>query len=132
MARAFEAVDAYTDDRRVIGNSLMAGGARPYLGSGRAAGANGRQAARSGGAGQRCRRNCGRRRRSACPGLSSSRRPVRAALTILILRSIVLPLGRIGDAMAALTSGRTDVEIARPAMTSWPPWRARWRCSAKG
>jgi hypothetical protein len=34
------------------------------------------------------------------------------ALTILILRSIVLPLGRIGEAMAALTSGRTDVEIS--------------------
>ena len=35
------------------------------------------------------------------------------ALTILILRSIVVPLGRIREAMAALTSGRTDVEIAQ-------------------
>jgi signal transduction histidine kinase/CheY-like chemotaxis protein/HAMP domain-containing protein len=35
------------------------------------------------------------------------------ALTILILRSIVVPLGRIREAMAAITGGRTDVEIAQ-------------------
>src|SRR6185437_7436864 len=32
-------------------------------------------------------------------------------LTILVLRSIVMPLRRIGDAIGALTSGRTDIEM---------------------
>ncbi|MGH6930016.1 MAG: PAS-domain containing protein, partial [Dongiaceae bacterium] len=34
------------------------------------------------------------------------------ALTVLILRSIVLPLGRIREAMSALTGGHTDVAIS--------------------
>ena len=51
---------------------------------------------------------------------------------MLILRSIVLPLGRIGEAMAALTSGRTDVEMSPEAgHDELAPWRARWRCSAR-
>ena len=33
------------------------------------------------------------------------------ALTILILRSIVVPLGRLTESMLALTNGRTDVDI---------------------
>ena len=131
MARAFEAVDAYTDDRRVIGNSLMAV-ARVHISA----------------VDQQLAQMVARLRDQAArasEGRRKSARTVRVswaivvaaalfalALTILILRSIVLPLGRIGEAMAALTSGRTDVEMPEAAMTSWRPWRARWRCSARG
>lgn len=112
MARAFEAVDAYTDDRRVIGNMLMSD-ARVHITAVdeqlvRMVARLRAEAARASEAAQL---------RSAKAVRVSWAIVVAAglfalALTILILRSIVLPLGRIGQAMAALTSGRTDVEIS--------------------
>lgn len=112
MTRAFEAVDAYTDDRRVIGNMLMAD-ARVHVTAvdeqlARMVARLRAEAARASEAAQL---------RSAQAVRVSWAIVVAAglfalALTVLILRSIVLPLGRIGQAMAALTSGRTDVEIS--------------------
>jgi len=113
MARAFEAVDAYTDDRRVIGNSLMAV-ARVHITAvdeqlaqmvaklrDQAAQASVTAQLRSA---QAVRVSWGIVIAAGCFAL---------ALTILILRSIVVPLGRISASMAALTSGRTDVAIAQ-------------------
>ena len=112
MTRAFEAVDAYTDDRRVIGNMLMAD-ARVHVTAvddqlERMVARLRADAARASEAAQL---------RSALAVRVSWAIVVAAglfalALTVLILRSIVLPLGRIGHAMAALTNGRTDVEIS--------------------
>ncbi len=112
MTRAFEAVDAYTDDRRVIGNMLMAD-ARVHVT------AVDEQLARmvAGLRAEAARASEVAQLRSAKAVRVSWAIVVAAglfalALTVLILRSIVLPLGRIGQAMAALTSGRTDVEIS--------------------
>src|SRR5688572_20726083 len=112
MTRAFEAVDAYTDDRRVIGNMLMAD-ARVHVTAvdqqlERMVAQLRAEAARASEAAQL---------RSAQAVRVSWAIVVAAALfalalTVLILRSIVVPLGRIAQAMAALTSGRTDVEIS--------------------
>jgi signal transduction histidine kinase/DNA-binding response OmpR family regulator len=112
MTRAFEAVDAYTDDRRVIGNMLMAD-ARVHVTA--VDGQLERMVARL---------RAGAARASEAAQLRSAE-AVRVSwvivvaaslfalgLTVLILRSIVVPLGRIGQAMAALTSGRTDIEIS--------------------
>jgi signal transduction histidine kinase/DNA-binding response OmpR family regulator/HAMP domain-containing protein len=113
MARAFEAVDAYTNDRRVIGNSLMAV-ARVHIS------AVDEQLA------QMVAKLRDQAARASVAAQLRSEQAVRVswaivvaatlfalALTILILRSIVVPLGRIREAMAALTSGRTDVQIAQ-------------------
>jgi hypothetical protein len=72
MARAFEAVDAYTNDRRVIGNSLMAV-ARVHISAVDEQLAQMVARLREQRRGQARRRNCGRRKRSGCPGRSSSR-----------------------------------------------------------
>ena len=112
MTRALDAVDAYTDDRRVIGNMLMAD-ARVHVTAvdqqlERMVAGLRAEAARASEAAQL---------RSA-QAVRVSWAIVAAAalfalsLTVLILRSIVVPLGRIAQAMAALTSGRTDVEIS--------------------
>jgi signal transduction histidine kinase/DNA-binding response OmpR family regulator len=113
MARALRAVDAYTDNRRVIGNSLMAV-ARVHISAideqlSQLVNKLKDQAANASEAAQR-----------------ESARAVRMSwiilitagicaltLTILVLRSIVMPLRRIGDAISALTSGRTDIEIPK-------------------
>ena len=112
MTRAFEAVDSYTDDRRVIGNMLMAD-ARVHVTA----------------VDEQLARMVARLRADAAQASeaaqSRSAQAVRVSwaiviaaglfaigLTALILRSIVLPLGKIGQAMAALTKGRTDVEIS--------------------
>ncbi|WP_119304352.1 PAS-domain containing protein [Dongia deserti] len=114
MTRAFEAVDAYTDDRRVIGNMLMAD-ARVHVTA----------------VDDQLERMVARLRADAARASEAaqlrSAQAVRVSwvivvaaglfalgLTILILRSIVLPLRRIGQAMAALTSGRTDIEVSLP------------------
>jgi len=111
MTRAFEAVDAYTNDRRVIGNSLMAV-ARTHIGA----------------VDERLMQMLAKLRQEAAEAsVTAQRRSARAvgiswgiviaagmlalALTVLILRSIVVPLGRIDAAMRAITSGRTDVDI---------------------
>lgn len=112
MTRAFEAVDAYTEDRRVIGNMLMAD-ARVHV----TAVDEQLESMVTGLRAEAARATEAAQLRSA-QAVRVSWLIVLAAglfalgLTILILRSIVVPLGRIGQAMAALTSGRTDVEIA--------------------
>jgi signal transduction histidine kinase/DNA-binding response OmpR family regulator len=112
MTRAFEAVDSYTDDRRVIGNMLMAD-ARVHVTA----------------VDEQLARMVARLRADAAQASEAAQlRSTQAVqvswaiviaaglfalgLTVLILRSIVLPLGKIGQAMAALTKGRTDVEIS--------------------
>jgi signal transduction histidine kinase/DNA-binding response OmpR family regulator len=112
MARAFEAVDAYTSDRRVIGNSLMAV-ARVHISAVDAQLAQMVAKLRD----EAARASVTAQLRSAQAVRVSWAIVVAAALfalalTVLILRSIVLPLGRIGEAMAALTRGRTDVELS--------------------
>jgi signal transduction histidine kinase/CheY-like chemotaxis protein len=112
MTRALDAVDAYTDDRRVIGNMLMAD-ARVHVTAvdqqlERMVAGLRAEAARASEAAQL--RSAQAVRVSwaivAAAGLFA------LSLTVLILRSIVVPLGRIAQAMAALTSGRTDVEVS--------------------
>ena len=112
MTRALDAVDAYTDDRRVIGNMLMAD-ARVHVTAvdeqlERMVAGLRAEAARASEAAQL--RSAQAVRVSwaivAAAGLFA------LSLTVLILRSIVVPLGRIAQAMAALTAGRTDVEIS--------------------
>ena len=111
MTRALDAVNAYTDDRRVIGNSLMAA-ARVHIFA----------------IDQRLSQLVARLRDQAASASDvaqrESARTIRMSwvilitagacaltLTILVLRSIVMPLRRIGDAIGALTSGRTDIEM---------------------
>src|SRR5688572_2577283 len=112
MTRALDAVDAYTDDRRVIGNMLMAD-ARVHVTAvdeqlERMVAGLRAEAARASEAAQL--RSAQAVRVSwaivAAAGLFA------LSLTVLILRSIVVPLRRIAQAMAALTSGRTDVEVS--------------------
>jgi signal transduction histidine kinase/CheY-like chemotaxis protein len=113
MIRALEAVDAYTDDRRVIGNSLMAA-ARVHIFA----------------IDQRLSQLVTKLRDQAADASETAQRESARAvwtswiivitagvfallLTILVLRSIVMPLRRIGDAIGALTSGRTDIELPK-------------------
>jgi signal transduction histidine kinase/DNA-binding response OmpR family regulator/HAMP domain-containing protein len=112
MARALQAVDAYTNDRRVIGNMLMAE-ARVHISA----------------VDDQLAQMVARLRDQAAQASEAaqlrSARAVRVswaiviaatllalALTVLILRSILQPLGRLREAMGALMSGRTDVEIS--------------------
>jgi signal transduction histidine kinase/DNA-binding response OmpR family regulator len=111
MKSALEAVDAYTDDRRVIGNTLMAQ-ARVHIGA----------------VDQMLAQLVSKLRdeaaRASTDAQTRAAQAVRVSwtivivaglfallLTVLILRSIVLPLGRISEAMRGLTGGRTDVDI---------------------
>jgi signal transduction histidine kinase/CheY-like chemotaxis protein len=111
MKSALEAVDAYTDDRRVIGNSLMAQ-ARVHIGAVDQMLAQVVSKLRDEAA--RASENAQTR---AAQAVRVSWTIVIVAglfallLTVLILRSIVLPLGRISEAMRGLTGGRTDVDI---------------------
>jgi signal transduction histidine kinase/DNA-binding response OmpR family regulator len=111
MTRALAAVDAYTDDRRVIGNMLMAE-ARVHITAvddqlAQMVAKLRDQAARASEAAQL--RSAHAVRVSWAIVVAAAL--IALALTVLILRSILLPLGRIREGMAALTSGRTDVEI---------------------
>ena len=109
--RALEAVNAYAEDRRVIGNMLMSQ-ARVHIAAvdqnlAKLVAKLRSEAARAS--------ETARQRTAGAVGVSWA--IVLAAgllaltLTILILRSIVVPLGRITDAMRALTGGRTDIDI---------------------
>src|SRR5258706_3216040 len=111
MSRAQQAINAYADDRRVIGNSLMAV-ARTHIvavdqklaqlvAKLREDAAQASEAAQS--------------RAAQAVGVSwaivVAASLLGLALTVLILRSIVPPLRRLAEAMRALTAGRTDIEI---------------------
>lgn len=111
MTRAIEAVNAYAEDRRVIGNTLMAQ-ARVHMraideGLGQLVAQLRSEAARASAS--------ARRRTAEAVGVSwiivVAASLMALALTILILRSIVVPLGRLTESMLALTNGRTDVDI---------------------
>jgi len=111
MTRAIEAVNAYAEDRRVIGNTLMAQ-ARVHMraiddGLGQLVAQLRNEAARASAS--------ARRRTAEAVGVSwtivIAASVMALALTILILRSIVVPLGRLTESMLALTNGRTDVDI---------------------
>jgi len=110
-SRALEAVDAYTADRRVIGNSLMAQ-ARVHVAA----------------VDETLTKLVDRLRDEAAKASEAaqldSKRAVRTsgfvvliaslfavALTVFVLRSIMLPLRQIGGAITALTAGRTDIDV---------------------
>jgi signal transduction histidine kinase/DNA-binding response OmpR family regulator len=112
MARAFDAVDAYTNDRRVIGNMLMAE-ARVHI------------SAVDDNLAQMVAKLRDQAAQASAVAQLRSTQAVRVSwaiviaatlfaltLTVLILRSILLPLGLIRETMAALSSGRTDMEIS--------------------
>jgi signal transduction histidine kinase/CheY-like chemotaxis protein len=111
MTRSLEAVDAYTDNRRVIGNSLMSV-ARVHISA----------------IDQRLSQLASKLKDEAAEASAQAQRhSVKAVrmswiilistglfgvgLTILVLRSIVTPLRAIREAISALTSGQTEVEI---------------------
>jgi PAS domain S-box-containing protein len=111
MARSLEAVEAYAVDRRVIGNSIMAT-ARVHI------------IAVDERLSQLVDRLGNEAARSSAQARQDSTQAVRAswiiivsasvlalALTGLVLRSIVVPLGQITTAIRALTAGRTDVDL---------------------
>jgi len=111
MPRALEAVNAYAEDRRVIGNMLMSQ-ARVHIAAvdqklAQLVAKLRNEAARAS--------EAARQRTAEAVGVSwaivLAAGLLALALTILVLRSIVLPLGRITDAMQALTGGRTDIDI---------------------
>jgi signal transduction histidine kinase/DNA-binding response OmpR family regulator len=111
MDQALEAVEAYTEERRVIGNTLMAR-ARIHVSS-----VDGRlsqfvsklrdDAARASEESQR-RSKLAVRTSWLIVGIAGL---FGLALTVLVLRSIVVPLRQIGQSITALTSGRTDVAV---------------------
>ena len=113
MKQSQEAVEAYTDGNRVIGNALMAA-ARQHVETVETRFAElvervGRQAHTQ-------------RARALCQAESASNTAIvmvalasllGLALTILIIRSITEPLGRLVGAMQAITGG--DLNVAIPA-----------------
>src|SRR5215475_5929246 len=109
--RAMAAIDAYTNDRRVIGNSLMAA-ARVHITAVDQTLSQMVQTIKA----QATRASEQAQRQSAAAVQLSWITIATASLiglflTILVIRSIVVPLRGIGEVIGALTSGRTDVEI---------------------
>jgi signal transduction histidine kinase/DNA-binding response OmpR family regulator len=109
--RAMAAIDAYTNDRRVIGNSLMAAG-RVHISAVDQTLSQMVQTIKA----QATRASEQAQRESAAAVRLSwiviaTAGLIGLALTILVIRSIVVPLRGIGEAIRALTGGRTDVEI---------------------
>lgn len=109
--QGMRAVDAYTDDQRVVGNALMAQ-ARIHIQD----------------VDQRLEALVARLEAEAVARSNESIRNTRATLdlskvflalasvaglllTIVVLRSITVPLGRLVDTMSAITGGRLEVEI---------------------
>ena len=114
MARAAEAVDAYTQEQRVVGNSLMAQ-SRAHIA------AVDEELARLV---DRLRIDLAERRDEA---LKSATRAAHKALliaaaavlvgtvlTVMVLRSITGPLHRLVGAMSEITRGRLDAEVPPP------------------
>ena len=111
MARALEAVNAYTDDRRVIGNSLMAA-ARVHIFAidQRLTQLVTKLRDQAANASEQAQRDSARAVRMSWVILITAG-VCALTLTVLVLRSIVVPLRRIGETITALTSGRTDIEM---------------------
>jgi adenylate cyclase len=111
MARSLEAVEAYTADRRVIGNSTMAM-ARVHVIAvderlSQLVDRLGDEAAR---ASEEAREASAQAVRASWLIIATAS-ILALALTGLVLRSIVVPLGQITSAIRALTAGRTDVDL---------------------
>jgi signal transduction histidine kinase/DNA-binding response OmpR family regulator len=111
MAKALEAVDAYTDDKRVIGNTLLAE-ARVHSKT-----VEQRLAELT----QRIHSDAWAARNAALASATKAIRTLTAivaavvligiVLTLLVFRSIVLPLRRLNKAMGAMIEGRYDIDL---------------------
>lgn len=114
VEQAFEAVDAYTDDERVLGNSLMAH-AREHI-----SGVDERLAELV----ARLDATAARSREAALAGAARAVELAAAitvaavlfcvTLTVLLVRSITVPLERLVGAMVAITAGRLDAPVPEP------------------
>jgi len=112
--QGMKAVNAYTDDRRVIGNSLMAA-SRVHI-----AAVDGELAALV----DRFQADAIAKRDAALAGAEQAvdqsftivvaASLIGLALAWLILRSITVPLGRLVSAMSAITAGKLDTDIPPP------------------
>jgi adenylate cyclase len=111
VARSLEAVEAYTEDRRVIGNSTMAQ-ARVHVIAvdERLSQLVDRLGDEAAAASAAARQDSAQAVRTSWIIILSAS-ALALALTALVLRSIVVPLGQITGAIRALTAGRTDVEM---------------------
>jgi adenylate cyclase len=111
MDRSLEAVDAYAEDRRVIGNSIMAT-ARVHIIAvderlSQLVDRLGHEAAMS--SDQAMHESAQAARTSWIIIISAC--ILALALTGLVLRSIVVPLGQITTAIRGLSAGRTDIDL---------------------
>jgi len=111
VSLSMKAVDSYTQDHRVIGNSIMAR-ARTHIAAvdkqlTTLVDRLGDDAAKASVA---AHQNANQAVRTSWIIVVSGGL-LALALTGLVLRSIVVPLGSITDAIGALTAGRTDVEL---------------------
>ncbi len=109
--QAMEAVDAYTDDNRVVGNTRLAA-ARSYSDEidGVLTALETRLETEADAARDmavKTMRNTFHRAIIAVSAITI----IGAIMTWLVLRSILVPLGRVDRAMAQLTQGREDVEL---------------------
>ncbi|MBB3145258.1 signal transduction histidine kinase/DNA-binding response OmpR family regulator [Phyllobacterium trifolii] len=109
--QAMEAVDAYTNDNRVVGNTRLAA-ARSYSDEidGVLTALETRLETEADGARDmavKTMRNTFNRAMIAVSAITIAG----AIMTWLVLRSILVPLGRVDRAMAQLTEGREDVEL---------------------
>ncbi len=112
--QGMKAVDAYTEDRRVIGNSLMAA-SRVHI-----AAVDGQLEALV----NRFQADAIVKRDAALAGAEQAvdqsfiivvtASLIGLALAWLVLRSITIPLGRLVSAMSAITAGKLDAPIPRP------------------
>ena len=111
MDQALKAVDAYTDDQRVVGNALMAQ-TRDHIGTvdtalaGMVDRLEGEAVAKRDAAARNAETAV---RLSIAAGIVAFL--LAAALTAVIVRSIIGPLRRLEGAMAAITGGRLDVAL---------------------
>jgi signal transduction histidine kinase/CheY-like chemotaxis protein/HAMP domain-containing protein len=112
---AMQAVDAYTDDQRVIGNTYIAGARQHSLAI------DARLAELIAG----MNREAEAARDAAIADVDRTTRLAMTAIvaavafgllaTVLVLRSIILPLRRVTDAMDGITAGRLDTAIPASA-----------------
>ncbi len=111
MAKALEAVDAYTDDKRVIGNTLLAE-AREHSGI---------VETRLDDLTEHLHGDAWAARDAALASAAAASRTsiiivvivalIGIVLTLAVFRSIVTPLRRLDRAMSGMIEGRTDVDI---------------------
>ena len=111
MSLSMDAVDSYTEDRRVIGNTIMAQ-SRVHIATvdkqlTTLVNRLGSEAAR---ASLEAHQDVSQAVRTSWIIIGSAS-ILALGLTSLVLRSIVLPLRRITDSIEALTGGRTDIDL---------------------